>query len=264
MISFSKFSSLKKITKYFHVAKELDKLREGFAKGTDPHPGILEQLLSYLVRSDEKEFVEDIKGILKEKDIRKKFESTHFLYHSIKDYFGYPEPEGKFVGTSGDRPPGKYKKNDLVIVLENIRSAFNTGSIIRSCECFGVGNLILAGITPGVENPKVLKTAKGTKDHVKTERTLDLAETISGLKSRGYIIAGAETGTGSIEITDFIMPEKTAFIFGNEEIGISSDIIKLCDYIVTIKMAGMKNSLNVASAASIFMYEYSKAHFLRS
>ncbi len=264
MITYSKFSSLKKITKYFHVAKELQKLSDELARGTDADIDTLEQLLSYLVRSDEKGFVEDIKGILKEKDVRKKFESTHFLYHSIKEYFGYPEPEGKFVGTSADRPHGKYRKNDLVVVLENIRSAFNAGSIIRSCECFGVGKLILAGITPGVENPKVLKTAKGTEDHVTIEMTRELSEVISGLKKKEYIIAGAETGKGSIGITDFIMPEKTAFVFGNEEIGITSDSLKLCDYIVSIKMSGMKNSLNVASAASVFMYEYSKTHFLRT
>lgn len=264
MITFSKFASLKKITKYFHVAEELHRMREILAEGKDTDIRILEQMLSYLVMSGENEFVQNIKEILNEKDIRKKFESTHFLYHSIKEYFGYPDPEGKFVGTTGDRYNGKYLKNSLVVVLENIRSAFNTGSIIRSCECFGVGKLILAGITPGVENPKVLKTAKGTEDHVTIERTRELTETISDLKSRGYIIAGAETGKGSIGITDFIMPEKTAFVFGNEEIGITSDTLKLCDYIVSIKMAGMKNSLNVASAASVFIYEYSKIHFLSS
>lgn len=264
MITFSKFSSLKKITKYFHVAKELQKLRDELARGADADCDILEKLLLYLVMADENEFVQNIKEILNEKDVRKKFESTHFLYHSIKEYFGYPDPEGKFVGTTGDRYNGKYLKNSLVVVLENIRSAFNTGSIIRSCECFGVGKLILAGITPGVENPKVIKTSKGTEDFVEIERTGELGITISDLKSRGYIIAGAETGKGSIGITDFIMPEKTAFVFGNEEIGITSDTLKLCDYIVSIKMAGMKNSLNVASAASVFIYEYSKIHFFRS
>ena len=96
------------------------------------------------------------------------------------------------------------------------------------------------------------------------DKTRDLAETLCKLKENEYIIAGAETGKGSIGITDFIMPEKTAFVFGNEEIGITSDSLKHCDYIVSIKMSGMKNSLNVASAAAVFMYEYSKTHFFRS
>jgi len=264
MIGFNKFSKLRKITKYFHTAEELQKLRDDLARGTDADNDILEELLSYLVRSGEKEFVGEIKAVLKEKNVRKKFEKTHFLYHSIKEYFGYPESEGTFIATSHDRERVPEKKSELVIVLENIRSAFNAGSIIRSCECFGVGKLILAGITPDVTNSKVLKTAKGTEKYVAIDKTRDLAETLCKLKENGYIIAGAETGKGSIGITDFIMPEKTAFVFGNEEIGITSDSLKHCDYIVSIKMSGMKNSLNVASAAAVFMYEYSKTHFFRS
>lgn len=262
MISFGKFSKLREITKYFHIAEELESLSEELVEGKNADMYRLEILLSFLVRSGGKEFVEEIRSLLSESDPRKKFEKTHFLYHSIKEHFGYPEPEGRFIATTQDRERVPEKQSELVIILENIRSAFNAGSIIRSCECFGAGKLVLAGITPGIDNPKVLKTAKGTEKYVTIERTRELADTISGLKSRGYIIAGAETGKGSISITDFIMPEKTAFVFGNEEIGITSDTLKLCDYIVSIKMSGMKNSLNVASAAAVFMYEYSRFHSL--
>ena len=78
------------------------------------------------------------------------------------------------------------------------------------------------------------------------------------LKEQGYIIIGAETGEGSISLSEHNFQRKTAVIFGNEEIGLTQKVIELCDKIVEIDMKGLKNSLNVSNAASIFLFEYNR------
>ncbi len=262
MITYGKFSSLKKITKYFHLAKELKKLRDDLAEGFETDLLVLRKFYEYLTSSGEIDFIKDIENILSESDDRKKFERIHFLFHSIKEHFGYPEPENRFVMTTQDKEEGCFARSELILILENLRSAFNVGSIIRSCECFGVKKVYLSGITPDVENQKVIKTAKDAEKYVDIEYCPDIAGTISLLKKQNYVVTGAETGTGTIDLRDYIMPSRTVLIFGNEEIGITSDTLTLCDYIVSISMSGKKNSMNVAGAASVFMYEYSKNHRL--
>jgi len=258
MITPSKFSRLRKITKYFKIAEELKSLRDGYLlSGTADLENIKEFRL-YLAAEPDAEYIKELDEILGEPDNRKMFEKIHFLYHLIKEDFGYPEPESRFISFSRDSSANIRPKTGLVIILENLRSAFNVGSIIRSCECFGARELILSGITPGTENSKTLKTAKGTENNVQIIRTSDIAKTVKELKNSGYIIYGAETGSGSTDIRDLKMPEKAAVIFGNEEIGMTERTLKLCDKIVSIEMRGMKNSLNVSNAVSIFLYEYSR------
>ncbi len=258
MITLNKFSKLRRITKYFHVAEVLEAQRNVLAGGGVPDLSDLETLTQYLSACGETEFIDELKNILNEPELRKKFEMIHFLFHTIRERFGYPEPESRFIATARDRKSPARERSELVVILENIRSAFNTGSIIRAAECFGIKKMILAGITPGTDNPKVRKTSKGAEAGVEIVMADSLERTAAELKKDNYIIAGAETGEGSICLPDFRMGRRTSFIFGNEEIGITSDTLKLCDFVVSIKMNGMKNSMNVAGAASVFMYEYSR------
>jgi len=258
MITPSKFSRLRKITKYFKIAEELKRLRDSYLISGSFDLEDIKDFRRYLAAEPDAEYIKELDGILEEPDKRRVFEKIHFLYHLIKEDFGYPEPESKFIISSGDSCKKIMYKTALVIILENLRSAFNTGSIIRSCECFGAKELIISGITPGTENAKTIKTAKGTENNVNIIRTSDIAVTVNELRNCGYVIYGAETGTGSTDLREMKMPEKTAVIFGNEEIGITEETLKLCDKIVSIEMRGLKNSLNVSNAVSIFLYEYSK------
>lgn len=142
---------------------------------------------------------------------------------------------------------------DVHIVLNQLRSAFNVGSIMRTTESMRLGTLYFEGITPKATSDKVQKTAMGCHDKVPC---VDL-EDISVLK--GPII-GLETAKNAISIYDYKFPKTFTLILGNEEYGLSDDWLKRCDQIVTIPMWGFKNSLNVASAFAIAAYEIRKQY----
>lgn len=257
MISPSKFSGLRKITKYFQIAQELKKLRNEFLLSGSSDTGNLRKFRHYLESDPDAQYVTELDEIIQETDKRTKLEKIHFLYHRIKEDFGYPVSETEFVKLSGDSDSERLPRTELVVILENLRSAFNVGSIIRSCECFGVKELILCGITPGLENLKTLKTSKGAENSVKVTVSESLDNSVSELKENGYRITGAETGKGSTDLRKYHFSTKAAIIFGNEEIGITKKALSLCDDIVSIEMRGRKNSLNAANAVSVFLYDYS-------
>jgi tRNA G18 (ribose-2'-O)-methylase SpoU len=137
------------------------------------------------------------------------------------------------------------------IVLNQIRSAFNVGSIIRTTEAQRLGTLYFEGLTPKITSPKVQKTAMGCHDKVPCVDLID----------KTYLprpIIGLEVAKEAISIHDYIFPESFTLILGNEEYGISDEWLAQCDAIVTIPMWGFKNSLNVASAYAIAAYEIRK------
>lgn len=144
---------------------------------------------------------------------------------------------------------------DVHIVLNQLRSAFNVGSIMRTTESMRLGTLYFEGITPKADSEKVQKTAMGCHDKVPC-RDLDLTTVLPGP------IIGLETAKNAASIYDYQFPKTFTLILGNEEYGLSDDWLKKCDQIVTIPMWGFKNSLNVASAYAIAAYEIRKQHAL--
>lgn len=258
MISKPKFSRLKKITKYFRIADELKRVRDLYSESGNYEMRDIIKFREYLIEEQEPLYIEDLDEILNDPETEAKFEKMHFLYLKIKEDFGYPVPDTELVRVRKDSALPKKRCTKLVVILENLRSAFNVGSIIRSCECFGAEKLILCGITPGTENQRTVKTAKGANEHLNIERSQSIGESIAELKKAGYSIIGAETGKGSTDLRNCGLCNKTAFIFGNEEIGLTRRTIVLCDNIVSIEMRGRKNSLNVSNAVSVFLYEYSR------
>ncbi|PID29253.1 MAG: hypothetical protein CR982_03165 [Candidatus Cloacimonadota bacterium] len=187
---------------------------------------------------------------------RGRLESYHLLIHSLKEETGYPISENSFIQVRSDLEKSEFSKSDLVIVVENLRSAFNVGSIIRSCECFGVGKLILTGYTPDIENISVKKTAKGSIPFVDILKVDTINKALEDLKNKGYTLVASETATKSIPLYKYSFKKKTAIIFGNEEIGISENTLSLVDTVVEIPMRGVKNSINVGSAAAILINSY--------
>ncbi|WP_022665069.1 RNA methyltransferase [Desulfospira joergensenii] len=143
---------------------------------------------------------------------------------------------------------------EIILALDGLRSLFNVGSIFRTCDGAGVREVIL-GNTPGKENPRVQKTAMGSQKWIAQEKTRDLGRALLDKKKEGYKIIGVETAEGSIPCHCFAWPEKMVLVFGNEEYGISSHVMSVCDEFIHIPMFGRKNSLNVANAVSVVLFQ---------
>lgn len=132
----------------------------------------------------------------------------------------------------------------IAIYLDNLRSAFNVGSIIRTTEAFRLGSLYFAAYTPFIDNPKVQKTSMWTHDKVPCFHGIAL-ETLPRPR------IALETAEGAPSVLSFSFPETFTLMLGNEEYGLSEASLALADHVVTIPLYGFKHSLNVASAFAI-------------
>ena len=156
------------------------------------------------------------------------------------------------------------------ILLPDIRSAYNVGSIFRSADCFGVESIYLSSTTPrptdrfgrSTSGPQkeIAKTALGAEKTILWEYIEKAKEVIKKAKKEGFTIIGIEQTSNSISVEAFkkqIISKKILCIFGNEVTGISKDLLKCCDTIIEIDMKGSKESLNVSVCAGIILYELS-------
>ncbi len=157
---------------------------------------------------------------------------------------------------------------NIVVILNNIRSSENVGSIFRTSDAALVSKIFLCGYTPtpldrfGRENKKLSKAALGAEKYVKWEKVEDLKTATSNLKSENFKIVAVEQSKNSIDyrilktkIQDS-RSECLVLVFGNEVDGLSEEDIKLCDLAVEIPMLGHKESLNVSVAAGIILFEF--------
>lgn len=143
----------------------------------------------------------------------------------------------------------------LTVVLDNIRSSHNVGSIFRTCDGLGVEKLFLCGITAYPPNDKVAKAALGAEETVNWEHTRDVAAVVAQQKERGYHIILLEQTDESIALDQCVLPEKPmCLVIGNEVEGVSEDVLPLADTAVEIDMIGVKNSLNASVAFGIAGY----------
>ncbi len=148
------------------------------------------------------------------------------------------------------------KKLPVKILLDNLRSPFNAGSIIRSAEAFGIEELLITGITPAPDNPKVKKTARNAE--IKWTYHSNPLDIIEKLKNESFKIYSLEKTNNSIPVNRHKLDFPCIIILGNEEFGISKEILSSSDKIFHIEMHGLKKSLNVAAAAAVAMYEISR------
>jgi 23S rRNA (guanosine2251-2'-O)-methyltransferase len=151
-------------------------------------------------------------------------------------------------------------KSPFVIVLDNVRSQSNVGSIFRSADAFLVEKIILCGITATPPSPDIRKTALGATESVNWEYSEKTVETINLLKNDGYLIIGIEQVEKSYELQNFV-PEKNskyALVFGHEVNGVSQEVIDLCDYCIEIPQFGTKHSFNIAVSAGIVLWELNR------
>ncbi|MBT8253903.1 MAG: RNA methyltransferase [Flavobacteriaceae bacterium] len=155
----------------------------------------------------------------------------------------------------------KAPKTPLIVVLDNVRSLNNVGSVFRTCDAFRVEKIYLCGITATPPHKDIHKTALGSTESVEwdyVEKTSDLAKQ---LKSSGIKLIGIEQTENAVPLQDFD-PQKGvtyAIIFGHEVNGIDQDVIDICDQCIEIPQFGTKHSLNVAVSAGITIWDlYSK------
>ncbi|WKZ31234.1 MAG: TrmH family RNA methyltransferase [Candidatus Dojkabacteria bacterium] len=143
----------------------------------------------------------------------------------------------------------------LHIVLDNIRSAFNVGSVFRTADAIGNCQIYLCGITSTIDNPKIYKTALGATESVPSKHYPDSMMAISELKEANIPIFSVEITDGSQHFQEVEYPEEVALVLGHERLGVNQLIIDQSDKLIHIPMNGMKESLNVAIAGSVIMYE---------
>lgn len=149
----------------------------------------------------------------------------------------------------------KLNKNPLYIILDNLRSAFNVGSIFRLCDALRVSGLFLCGYTASPPNIKLLKTSLGTIEYVPWKRFVRAIDAVEFLHSRGIEVWAAETTSLSKNYHSVHYPPSLGIVFGNEALGVSSEVLKVCDRLVEIPLYGFKNSINVAASCAVIGFE---------
>ena len=159
-----------------------------------------------------------------------------------------------------------------VLVLDNIRSSYNVGSILRTADAVGVERVICVGTTPypalpgdtrpghvAASNSKeIAKTALGAEKSISISYEPNLKESLNALRTEGYTIAALEQAERSINLFDYQPTGKIALILGNEVDGVDLSALENSDIILEIPMKGAKESLNVAVSAGIAMYQLTR------
>lgn len=151
----------------------------------------------------------------------------------------------------------KQKKNPLVVVMENIRSLNNVGTIFRTCDAFNIQSIYLVGITAKPPHREIQKTALGATESVEWEYFETSKQAISKLKSNGFKIFSVEQAADSIPINELakVNCDKIALFFGNEISGVNQETINASDFCLEVPQFGTKHSLNVSVCAGIVIWE---------
>lgn len=152
------------------------------------------------------------------------------------------------------------EKNKIIVVLDNIRSMHNVGSVFRTADAFLIEAIFLCGYTPQPPHRDIQKTALGateTVDWIHFETTMQAIEI---LKEKGYTIYAVEQAEGSIALNHVPQNDKPiAVVFGNEVEGVDADVIAASQHCIEIPQLGMKHSLNISVAAGIVLWELVRA-----
>jgi 23S rRNA (guanosine2251-2'-O)-methyltransferase len=145
-------------------------------------------------------------------------------------------------------------KNELVLILDNIRSRENVGSIFRTADAAGVSMIYLCGITPIPPHPKIEKASLGAEKTVPYKYIRDAWRLVTQLQKEGYQVVALEQTKESEDIFKFKAKYPVALVVGNEVDGVSISVLKRVDKKISIPMYGKKESLNVSVATGIALY----------
>jgi len=174
------------------------------------------------------------------------------------------EKDRKLLGVEMHRvSAGDYRslpESGRVVVLDNVRSAYNVGSVFRTCDAFKADRLILCGICAAPPSAEIHKTALGAEESVPWEHAPETLPVLERLRAEGYVLVSVEQTVRSVKL-DAFRPEagtKYALVFGNEVDGVDQAAVDACDFSLEIPQFGTKHSLNVSVAAGVVLW-----HFVR-
>jgi len=157
------------------------------------------------------------------------------------------------------------KKTPLIIVLDNIRSLNNIGSVFRTCDAFLIEKIYLCGITAKPPHKDIHKTALGSTESIAWEYEEDTLELIEKLKTPNVKTISIEQAEHAIQLNDFIPEHDTtyAIVFGNEVKGVSQNVVSASDIVIEIPQYGTKHSLNISVSAGVVIWDlFSKLNTL--
>lgn len=155
------------------------------------------------------------------------------------------------------------EKTRVVVLLDNVRSLHNVGSVFRSCDAFVVETLYLCGFTGTPPNKEINKTALGATESVNWKHESNILMLLDHLKHNGYTICAVEQTHEAVQLHNFTIDphKKYALIFGNEVEGVQQNVIAQCDAVIEIAQGGTKHSLNIAVSAGVVLWEFFKKQF---
>ncbi len=139
---------------------------------------------------------------------------------------------------------------DYFVALDQVRSAYNVGSIARTTDALGFAGLVTWGITPLLSNKKVKKSSMGAESWIPELRVENLKEQLLSMQAQGYQIIALEKAEGAVSLESVQWPQRAVLLLGNEEYGVAEELLAMVDLIVDLPMMGRKNSVNVANAFS--------------
>jgi tRNA G18 (ribose-2'-O)-methylase SpoU len=147
-------------------------------------------------------------------------------------------------------------KLPVAVVLNNVRSMHNVGSVFRTCDAFLIERVILCGYTPQPPHRDINKTALGATETVAWHYAPDAVEAVKALKQEGYVVASVEQAHQSTLLHQYAWPADTklAVVFGNEVEGVQDGVVAISDLCLEIPQLGMKHSLNISVAAGIVLW----------
>ena len=158
------------------------------------------------------------------------------------------------------------EKLPVVVVLDNVRSMNNIGSVFRTCDAFLVDAVFLCGITARPPHKDIEKTALGATESVDWQYFESAKTTVEQLKTDGYRVYAVEQVEDSVFLNQFTVgeTEKIALVFGNEVMGVEQDVVNQCHGCIEIPQFGTKHSLNISVSAGIVLWHISYLHHLKN
>ena len=161
----------------------------------------------------------------------------------------------------GRKSPEAFRESEkfpVFLVLDNIRSMMNTGSVFRTADAFLLEGIYLCGITASPPHREIHKTALGATESVHWQYFEETGQAIARLKENGYQVLALEQTAASINLRSFqpLVRQKYALVFGNEVKGVSEEVLQLCDGCLEIPQFGTKHSLNVSVTAGMVIWDF--------
>ncbi len=151
------------------------------------------------------------------------------------------------------------QKWPFIVVLDNVRSMNNVGSMMRSSDAFLCQKMILCGITAKPPHREITKTAIGAENSVSWQYQEHTIDAVKALKLKGFVVFAVEQTSNSVFLQDMKFPEgEVAFVFGNEIDGVQANVIALCDAAIEIPQLGTKHSFNIAVSCGMVLWEYAR------